>query len=98
MDCCICLEELDDQSTTLECNHKFHTNCVDKLYDKICPLCRNVISTKSDTLTSHKDLTINEQFSTIENLDLIGSITIEINGVVVFEYSSSTSGLIHGVN
>ncbi len=43
MECCICLKELCDQSTTLECKHKFHTLCIDKLHKKSCPLCRSPI-------------------------------------------------------
>ena len=43
MECSICLEELNENTTTLKnCDHTFHTNCVNS-WLKIkpsCPLCR----------------------------------------------------------
>jgi hypothetical protein len=42
MSCCICLEELDNFKTTLDCSHEFHSNCI-LPWNKInngCPLCR----------------------------------------------------------
>ena len=47
-ECSICLENMDDtcDTTTLICNHKFHTKCI-KEWTKIkniCPYCRKYLS------------------------------------------------------
>lgn len=42
IECTICLENIDDDSKTLPCNHKFHAECIDS-WQKInntCPCCR----------------------------------------------------------
>ena len=44
-DCMICLDKLNNESYVLNCNHKFHTNCLSK-YLKVknnCPLCNSKI-------------------------------------------------------
>lgn len=45
--CSICFESFDiNTSYTLECNHKFHTNCIMKWFrnkNSTCPLCKNTI-------------------------------------------------------
>ena len=44
--CPICFEEINqDNSHILECNHKFHTNCIVKWFrnsHKNCPLCNDI--------------------------------------------------------
>ena len=49
MDCAICMEPLDSNIITTNCNHKFHKKCLHKWYDfdktsqgkyGKCPLCR----------------------------------------------------------
>lgn len=47
-ECSICLDSLDhtDDTTTLICNHKFHTECINQ-WTKIrnmCPYCRKFLS------------------------------------------------------
>ncbi len=45
--CSICLEELNEY-ISLKCNHKFHSECVNKLLEKNCPLCRIKIDDDDD--------------------------------------------------
>ena len=45
MTCCICLENLDSNIKTIDCNHQFHTDCINAVKVKReikCPLCRSV--------------------------------------------------------
>jgi hypothetical protein len=44
--CSICLEHIEINSDVynIQCNHKFHTNCLKRHlmnYNRLCPLCRN---------------------------------------------------------
>jgi hypothetical protein len=44
--CSICLEyiEINSDVYNIQCNHKFHTNCLKRHlmnYNRLCPLCRN---------------------------------------------------------
>lgn len=44
--CVICCNEINNTiNTTLDCMHKFHTNCVMKwiIHKNNCPICRNTI-------------------------------------------------------
>ena len=41
--CCICLEDMVDNIHTLNCNHRFHSNCIIETFRNgltDCPLCR----------------------------------------------------------
>ena len=40
-ECSICLENLWGDITLLKCNHKFHTECIKIVKNRVCPLCRN---------------------------------------------------------
>ena len=43
--CPICLENISDNSYTLECNHKYHTECIVKWFrnnNNTCPLCKDI--------------------------------------------------------
>lgn len=50
MECCICLEEINDDFTTTSCNHHFHKNCLQRWFKDQpsykhggwgkCPMCR----------------------------------------------------------
>lgn len=45
MECAVCLEHLEkSEKLTLKCNHSFHTNCLIKLENHLCPLCRKPFS------------------------------------------------------
>lgn len=47
--CCICLNELESDTHTLDCGHKFHTSCVITWFrsnNDTCPMCREVPSVK----------------------------------------------------
>lgn len=49
IECCICLESLDDYIILVPCEHKIHENCfIDLVNNSIipykCPLCRVVIA------------------------------------------------------
>lgn len=39
-ECSICFENLTDKDSCLECGHLFHKNCVMRLHNNKCPLCR----------------------------------------------------------
>uniref|UniRef100_A0A6C0CFN8 RING-type domain-containing protein n=1 Tax=viral metagenome TaxID=1070528 RepID=A0A6C0CFN8_9ZZZZ len=43
-ECCICLDKFEEKDKTviLDCNHRFHTNCILNWFKKElnCPLCR----------------------------------------------------------
>lgn len=47
-ECLICFESIDDTELFLDCNHRFHENCITEWYQisaqKDCPICRTVIS------------------------------------------------------
>jgi hypothetical protein len=56
--CCICLEPLDEeQSTVLPCAHRFHGQCVCNhlLRDTRCPLCRAAPPDASDNASDQDD-------------------------------------------
>ncbi len=73
--CSICLEELNT-CTTLNCGHKFHSICVNKLLVKNCPLCRikinyNILLHLSYTIAmqNNKNLLYILKFYKIDNGD-----------------------------
>ena len=39
----ICLEELMNKTIKLDCGHKYHYNCILKINNNSCPLCRSKI-------------------------------------------------------
>ena len=49
--CCICLENNDDKSVSILCNHVFHHNCIKKWVEysirenniMLCPICKEKI-------------------------------------------------------
>lgn len=42
MNCRICLEDITENELylNLTCNHKFHYDCISKMQNNLCPLCR----------------------------------------------------------
>ncbi len=52
MVCSICLEEItkSDLSKTTDCNHTYHTKCIDLwlIKDNSCPLCRSILQKKQN--------------------------------------------------
>ena len=42
-DCSICLEDNNDTKIKLNCGHEFHFDCIIKVENNSCPLCRDVI-------------------------------------------------------
>ena len=46
IECSICLEIVEDNQITLNCNHTYHSDCLTKwlFINKICPLCRQELS------------------------------------------------------
>jgi len=55
-DCAICMEELSQQESPLQCGHVFHKNCILKCLKLTCPLCRANISLSNDDLQQWKRL------------------------------------------
>jgi hypothetical protein len=46
IECSICLENIENDSIVLSCNHSFHKTCIENwfLRDRTCPMCRvNII-------------------------------------------------------
>lgn len=58
MECRICLEDIEESELylNLECNHTFHYECLEKMTNNLCPLCRK----------DNKDLFVNNGIE-IEN-------------------------------
>tara|TARA_Y100001970_G_C13888374_1_gene677385 strand:+ start:471 stop:767 length:297 start_codon:yes stop_codon:yes gene_type:complete len=64
-ECVICLEDLKNNVVVLDCNHKYHYDCIQSWYLKKnvlkCPLCRceseivNIINTKVEVSTNIQD-------------------------------------------
>ena len=64
--CAICFEDLTNNTFTLECKHKFHTECIVKWFrndNSSCPLCKDINTydnlsywTKIETITQIKHL------------------------------------------
>ena len=64
--CPICFEDLSSETYTLECNHKFHINCIVKWFrndNSTCPLCKDIHTyddlsywTKIETISEIKKL------------------------------------------
>ena len=44
-ECAICLDKINDNISLLKCSHIFHGKCLDKWYNKTCPICRKEITT-----------------------------------------------------
>ena len=53
-ECSICLEELLDKNIKLDCGHKYHYDCILKINDNSCPLCRRKIVNVDICLGNHK--------------------------------------------
>ena len=76
--CSICLEELKIYPTTkLNCNHFFHTNCINLWKEKknICPICRNPIDPKVKNFTRKSCLAPLELFLLIATFILLVSFS-----------------------
>ena len=76
--CCICYEKLEIKpSKTLQCEHKFHTDCIDhwiilrtiQIRDPNCPLCKAEIDvTELDLYQVAIDLQLDNQLISTQNL------------------------------
>ena len=82
--CCICLNELINYVTRLECGHHFHTQCINKHKNsqhqssKFCPLCRQPIS-KETQLKHENDFQIYKPINTLSVKKHIKSKSVQIN-------------------
>ena len=74
--CSICLEDIslnEDNITTLECKHPFHTHCISHLRSNKCPSCRRRFENISPEILSqiHQRETSDIVSRNTENLNLI---------------------------
>jgi len=72
--CSICLEDIlenEDNITTLECNHPFHTKCISQIRINKCPTCRTRFTNISPEILSEIRQRENTDISsrTAENLN-----------------------------
>jgi NACalpha-BTF3-like transcription factor len=53
--CSICFENLIDNYCQLNCSHYFHTQCINKWFEKknSCPLCRENFASNNDTKNNY---------------------------------------------
>jgi len=62
MECPICYEDMNTQTTQLKCGHTFHKDCIDRWAEQqcTCPYCRDVFRLKKspDTMMFLMILTI----------------------------------------
>ena len=50
-ECSICLDNIEEKNKySLQCNHIFHKECISKLLNKFCPLCRKCFTFTDDNL------------------------------------------------
>ena len=92
MNCCICLDEINDNYYTTRCNHIFHHKClINWLVTKnTCPTCRNEIYLKNNDSDNEEEIEfiiyifekenifINDQPKIISNLnDIIDYLEFE---------------------
>ena len=52
-ECSICLEYSGCQKIKLECGHEFHLECISKITNNSCPLCRRKIINKKICMGNH---------------------------------------------
>lgn len=40
--CSVCLDQLGEHPSSLECRHRFHRECIERslLHSPLCPMCR----------------------------------------------------------
>jgi len=56
--CSICLDDIDananaNENIKLDCNHLFHYDCISKINNNKCPLCRRKIITEEVCRENH---------------------------------------------
>ena len=89
MDCCICLDNLNNDYIKLNCNHIFHNQCIlQNEYisnKKLCPLCRQIYTADARILEIIKSENEYNKIMNIKNKYL----NFKINDIQIysFEYS-----------
>ena len=74
--CSICLDEINNNCLTLDCDHCFHAGCIKEWFlqnfDRQCPMCRTIVtgyknkrSTRNDTLNLRMEAFEKEYYSYI---------------------------------
>ena len=59
-ECAICLEDLYN-NIKLDCGHEFHLNCITKIHNNLCPLCRSSFILKLENLPIYFTLSISNK-------------------------------------
>lgn len=89
MECAICLETDNNKFTTLKCNHRFHTKCINIWLNNhnTCPYCRAIVNIlivkvkrKKYNLHIHPTNLVFEKNNVINKIEFINIKRIEYNG------------------
>jgi hypothetical protein len=56
--CIICISDFNDDKPMikLKCNHEFHYDCISKIKNNLCPLCRDKITDEELCYGNHSTL------------------------------------------
>jgi len=64
MECAICLTSLLNPYT-LPCNHSFHEDCIERVHNELCPLCRTPYKLSVDIYVMSLAFVIDKPYTSI---------------------------------